>query len=124
MQYSKKDLEVQTFDNQLFGYLLKKTRIDHGYRTAQALCDQIKETTGVSISDQIMYRIEKCTRPLTLDQSLALSLTLFGEMYADKFMQLIALATPKKWLEMDELEQIAKMQELTGEPITKEDIIQ
>jgi hypothetical protein len=75
-------------EDALIGAAIKFQRLDKGYKTAQALCDQIKETTGVSISDQMMYRIEKGTRPVSLKEAYGITVVLYGRSFDNDFLNI------------------------------------
>ena len=54
--------------------LLRKLRTDNGYKTAEDLSKALKAKTGLSITPQTLYRIEKGTRSITYPEFLAYSL--------------------------------------------------
>ena len=92
-QGAKDDGEpIGSFDEALFGMLLRKLRTDNGYKTAEDLSKALKAKTGLSITPQTLYRIEKGTRSITYPEFLAYSLLFFG----------VALSAPPAWTDIDE----------------------
>lgn len=75
-------------EDAMIGAAIKFQRLSKGYKTAQDLCDQIKETTGISISDQIMYRIERGTRPMSLKEAYGITIILYGRPFDACFLNI------------------------------------
>ena len=102
-QDAKDDGEpIGSFDEALFGMLLRKLRTDNGYKTAEDLSKALKAKTGLSITPQTLYRIEKGTRSITYPEFLAYSLLFFGEFDSDQMHRFVALSAPPAWTDIDE----------------------
>ena len=95
------DNPTGSFDDALFGMLLRKLRTDNGYKTADDLSKALAAATGVSITPQTIYRIEKGTRSLTYPEFLAYSLLFFEEFDSDEMRRYRALCVPKFWEAID-----------------------
>ncbi len=95
------DNPTGSFDEALFGMLLRKLRTDNGYKTADDLSKALAAATGVSITPQTIYRIEKGTRSLTYPEFLAYSLLFFEEFDSDEMRRYRALCVPKFWEAID-----------------------
>lgn len=95
------DNPTGSFDEALFGMLLRKLRTDNGYKTAEDLSKALASVTGVSITPQTIYRIEKGTRSLTYPEFLAYSLLFFEEFDSDEMRRYRALCVPKFWEAID-----------------------
>ncbi|MCI8305008.1 MAG: helix-turn-helix transcriptional regulator [Enterorhabdus sp.] len=95
------DNPTGSFDEALFGMLLRKLRIDNGYKTADDLSKALAAATGVGITPQTIYRIEKGTRSLTYPEFLAYSLLFFEEFDSDEMKRYRGLCVPKFWEAID-----------------------
>ena len=102
-QGAKDDGEpIGSFDEALFGMLLRKLRTDNGYKTAEDLSKALKAKTGLSITPQTLYRIEKGTRSITYPEFLAYSLLFFGEFDSDQKHRFVEVSAPPAWTDIDE----------------------
>lgn len=64
--------ENSIVDWRAFGVLLKAARLSAGFSRGQALCDAIKEKTGLDVSERTIYALEDASRSPSADIFLAL----------------------------------------------------
>lgn len=96
------------FDNELFGLLLKRERVNK-YRRVDEFVAAVKEKTGRIISKDSYYKYEKGTMKLTTADVMAINITLFGRMDAPEYWRMVYTAAPREW---NDIEDDAKMESL------------
>lgn len=79
------------FDFKEFGSHLRQIRRKQGFATAEDFCFKVATWTGIKISKEALYRIEKGVQPPTLEQVIAFALILFNGDGADKAFHRVGL---------------------------------
>lgn len=91
--------EPMMFDTELYGLLIRKKRIDSGYRRAEDFAKSVYRRTRVRITRDMLYKIEQGRQTPDCVQFMAINLALTGKLFPN---ELIRLCTSREWSVIDE----------------------
>lgn len=87
---------VASIDMELYGMLVRRARLNLGYRRGDDFVAALQYHTGVSISKDTLYRIETAKQEPSINFILAMNL-MEGKGVLD--MKLIDMCVPMEWKE-------------------------
>lgn len=87
-----------TIDLTLFGALLKRARLNLGYRRAEDFVDAMKKATGYDVSKDIVYRMESGKKEPSVNFIIALNI-MMGNSLSDYSM--VEMCVPKEWKDIE-----------------------
>lgn len=76
------------FDWSLYGMLVRKHRVEKGYKKAEAFSETIWRRTRVDISRDTLYKIEQGRQIPNAEQFMAINMALFGAPINEELLQL------------------------------------
>ncbi|TNU89038.1 helix-turn-helix transcriptional regulator [Eggerthella lenta] len=88
-----------TIDLSLYGALLKRARLNLGYRRAEDFVAAMKCVTGYDVSKDIVYRMENGKKEPTINFMIAMNLML-GLPATD--FSMAEMCIPKEWNDLSE----------------------
>lgn len=91
------DIEENAIDKELFGMLVRRNRLNLGYRRAEDFVNIMEMITGYSISKDALYRIETGKATPTIDFLVAFNIML-GKPAFDT--SIIEMCLPKSWSDL------------------------
>lgn len=80
----------EMFDTQLYGLLIRKKRIDMGYRKAEDFAKTVYRRTRVRITRDMLYKIERGKQVPDCVQFMALNIVLTGRPIPGEFIEICA----------------------------------
>lgn len=95
MTIDEEELEP-SIDLFLYGALIKKKRLDLGYRKAEDFVDAMKIKTGYEVSKDILYRMEAGKREPTINFLIAFNM-MCGKPLLDS--SILEMCLPREWVE-------------------------
>lgn len=107
MEDHKRDL----FDMELFGLLIRRERTKAGFGTAESFAKKIVSVTMLPISKDVIYRIESGKQSPTLEQAMAINLTLNKRLLEGLPIE---MCVGSLWKGIDEEGLVEEMDRLTG----------
>lgn len=75
------------FDWSIYGHIIRKRRVELGYRKAEDYAIVVRLRTNLNISRDILYKIEQGKQKPDADQFLALNIALFGKLLPEEVMK-------------------------------------
>lgn len=81
----------------LYGALVKKARLDLGYRKAEDFVDAMERMTGYKTSKDILYRIESGKREPSANFMVALNI-MRGKPLLDN--SILEMSLPREWMKL------------------------
>ena len=69
---------MANFDTKTFGKNLQKIRKEHGFKSAEKFADAVQRETGVTLTKDVLNKIEQGRQEISLPQYLAVCKVLFG----------------------------------------------
>lgn len=98
MNHFDEDFEP-TIDLTLYGALLKRARLNLGYRRAEDFVDAMKRATGYTVSKDIVYRMESGKKEPTINFVIAMNIML-GLPTTD--FSMVEMCMPKEWTDIED----------------------
>lgn len=86
-----------TIDLFLYGALVKRARLNLGYRRGEDFVNAMKRVTGYEMSKDVLYRIENGKREPEVNFMIALNL-MMGKIATDT--EFIRMCIPQEWQEL------------------------
>lgn len=96
-----------TIDTELYGMLIRRSRLNLGYRKAEDFVEAMKKRTGFELSKDSLYRIESGKNAPNINFMIALNI-MTGKPLTDT--SLVNMCIPKEWAD--------KVDEWGGKPYT------
>lgn len=88
--------DFQQFDWALYGMVIRKRRLELGYKKAEHFARSVWRRTRFDISRDSLYKIEQGKQVPTGMQVLALNMSLFGSPFPEELFEICASRTWKK----------------------------
>ncbi len=89
-----------TIDTELYGMLIRRSRLNLGFRKGEDFVEALKEVTGLEMSKDSLYRIESGKNAPNINFMIALNI-MMGKQLTDT--SLIKMCIPKEWIDCEKV---------------------